>query len=165
MLFKGCSIELFHAAPRLPISLHRRVHVLDYTRSQNHRRQIHAVEISGWTIIQLTTIGAKTGQQRTMPLLAGVSKAAGSPLIASSFGREHNPGWYYNLKAHPECECVLQREIADICGPGSQRGVNMRNIFKWLSSNMWAIKSTRSAPPIVISRLCYWSRKNRAGTP
>ncbi|MCK6569440.1 MAG: nitroreductase/quinone reductase family protein, partial [Anaerolineales bacterium] len=26
---------------------------------------------------------------------------------ASSFGREHNPGWYYNLKAHPECEVSL----------------------------------------------------------
>jgi len=25
-------------------------------------------------------------------------------LIASNFGREHNPAWYYNLKAHPQCE-------------------------------------------------------------
>jgi deazaflavin-dependent oxidoreductase (nitroreductase family) len=25
-------------------------------------------------------------------------------LVASSLGRAHNPGWYYNLKAHPECE-------------------------------------------------------------
>ena len=28
-------------------------------------------------------------------------------LIASNFGRAHNPGWYYNLKAHPECEAQL----------------------------------------------------------
>ena len=56
-------------------------------------------ELRGWTIIQLTTTGAKTGQERTMPLLAGIEgdKVA---LIASSYGREHNPGWYYNLKAN-----------------------------------------------------------------
>jgi deazaflavin-dependent oxidoreductase (nitroreductase family) len=37
-----------------------------------------------------------------MPLLAGM-EADKIALIASSFGREHSPGWYYNLKAHPEC--------------------------------------------------------------
>ena len=25
-------------------------------------------------------------------------------LIASNFGQKHNPGWYYNLKSHPECD-------------------------------------------------------------
>jgi deazaflavin-dependent oxidoreductase (nitroreductase family) len=25
-------------------------------------------------------------------------------VIASNFGRAYNPGWYYNLKADPECE-------------------------------------------------------------
>jgi len=59
-------------------------------------------ELGGWTIIQLTTIGAKTGQERTMPLLAGVDDY-GIAVVASSFGRKHNPGWYYNLKAYPEC--------------------------------------------------------------
>ena len=64
-------------------------------------------EFGGWTIIQLTTIGAKTGKERTMPLLAGV-EAKNFALIASSFGREHNPGWYYNLKAHPECKVTYK---------------------------------------------------------
>lgn len=59
-------------------------------------------EFAGWNIIQVTTIGAKTNQWRTLPLLAlfDDEKIA---LIASSFGREHNPGWYYNLKANPYC--------------------------------------------------------------
>lgn len=64
-------------------------------------------ELAGWTIIQLTTIGAKTGRQRTMPLLAGM-QADKIALIASSFGREHNPGWYYNLRAHPECTVTFK---------------------------------------------------------
>jgi len=59
-------------------------------------------EIVGLPIIQLTTIGAKTGQPRTMPLVSLIDgeKIA---LIGSNFGRKPNPGWYYNLKAHPAC--------------------------------------------------------------
>ena len=59
-------------------------------------------EILGWPIVQITTIGAKTQQPRAMPLI-GIIDDEKIALIASSFGREHNPGWYYNLKAHPEC--------------------------------------------------------------
>ena len=63
-------------------------------------------QLAGWTIIQLTTIGAKSNQPRTMPLI-GVMDGEKIALIASSFGREHNPGWYYNLKTHPECDVVF----------------------------------------------------------
>ena len=61
------------------------------------------MEILGWPIIQLTTIGAKSQRPRTMPLI-GIFDREKIVLIASSFGRKHNPGWYYNLKVHPECE-------------------------------------------------------------
>jgi len=60
-------------------------------------------EILGWNIIQLTTTGAKTNQPRTMPLVA-LFDGEKIALIASNLGREHNPGWYYNLRAHPECD-------------------------------------------------------------
>ena len=64
-------------------------------------------EIAGWTTVQLTATGAKSGEERTVPLLVGVDgdKLA---LIASSFGREHNPGWYYNLKANPSCKVTYK---------------------------------------------------------
>jgi deazaflavin-dependent oxidoreductase (nitroreductase family) len=64
--------------------------------------------ILGWDIIQLTTIGAKTGQLRTMPLVA-LFDGEKIALIASSLGREHNPGWYYNLKKNPECDVQKNR--------------------------------------------------------
>lgn len=61
-----------------------------------------ATEILGWDIVQLITRGAKSGQPRSVCLLA-VFDGDRIGLIASSFGRQHNPAWYYNLKAHPEC--------------------------------------------------------------
>ena len=64
-------------------------------------------EFAGWNIIQLTTIGAKTNQPRTTPLV-GLLDDEKIVLIATSFGREHNPGWYYNLKANPLCNVLFK---------------------------------------------------------
>jgi deazaflavin-dependent oxidoreductase (nitroreductase family) len=59
-------------------------------------------EILGWPIIQLTSVGAKTARSHTVPLI-GLLEDEKIGLVASSFGRKHNPAWYYNLKAHPQC--------------------------------------------------------------
>lgn len=62
-------------------------------------------EIVGLPIIQLTTIGAKSGQPRTTPLV-GLFHGERIALIGSNFGQKHNPGWYYNLVANPNCEVI-----------------------------------------------------------
>ena len=59
-------------------------------------------ELVGLPIIHLTMRGAKTGKLRLLPLV-GIPDGADFALIATNFGQKHNPGWYYNLKAHPEC--------------------------------------------------------------
>jgi deazaflavin-dependent oxidoreductase (nitroreductase family) len=59
-------------------------------------------ELVGLPIIQLTTMGAKSGQPRTMPLVC-LFDGERVALIGSNFGRKPNPGWYYNLKANPAC--------------------------------------------------------------
>lgn len=83
-----------------------RVHRLDNFVFKLTNGKHSLSEILGWPIIELTTIGAKTRQPRTMPLV-GIIDSEKIALIASSFGREHNPGWYYNLKAHPECDVLF----------------------------------------------------------
>jgi deazaflavin-dependent oxidoreductase (nitroreductase family) len=64
-------------------------------------------ELAGLPVARLTMKGAKTGKMRTLPL---VSIPAGDRfvLIATNFGQQHQPAWYYNLKAHPECEVTYQ---------------------------------------------------------
>ena len=56
--------------------------------------------LGGVEITMLTTTGAKTGSTRTAPVLC-VPDGEDSILIASNYGRPHNPSWYYNLRAHP----------------------------------------------------------------
>ncbi len=78
------------------------IHRVDQGLSRLTKGKHTVAEILGWNVIQLTTIGAKTGQPRTLPLV-GLVDGDKIALIASSFGRAHNPAWCYNLKAHPEC--------------------------------------------------------------
>ena len=84
-----------------------RAHHLDNAFLKLTGGKFSVVEILGWNVIQLTTIGAKTGKPRTIPLV-GVFDGEKIALVASSFGRTHNPGWYYNLKASPECEVLFK---------------------------------------------------------
>ena len=83
-----------------------RIHRADRALLELTKGKHSLAEILGWPIIELKSIGAKTNQQRSLPLV-GLFNGEKIALIASSFGREHNPGWYYNLKAHPECDVLF----------------------------------------------------------
>jgi deazaflavin-dependent oxidoreductase (nitroreductase family) len=64
----------------------------------------------------LMTTGARTGQPREVQL-AYFHDGLDPILIASNFGGPKHPQWYYNLKAHPECqfgdEKFLATEVTD----------------------------------------------------
>jgi deazaflavin-dependent oxidoreductase (nitroreductase family) len=65
--------------------------------------------LSGLPMLMLTTTGAKTGLQRTTPLLyvRDPQNAEKFVLIGSNWGRQGNPAWYFNLKAHPIAICSI----------------------------------------------------------
>jgi deazaflavin-dependent oxidoreductase (nitroreductase family) len=65
--------------------------------------------VSGLPIAMVTTTGAKSGQKRTVPLL-GLPSSEGLAVIASSYGQERHPGWYYNLRANPKGEVAIGSE-------------------------------------------------------
>jgi deazaflavin-dependent oxidoreductase (nitroreductase family) len=54
-------------------------------------------------VVLIDAIGAKSGQLRRTPL---VTAPDGDRLVivASRGGDTRNPGWYYNLRAHPEVD-------------------------------------------------------------
>ena len=71
-------------------------------------------------IVNLTVPGRKSGEPRSAALLY-FNEGDEVILIASSFGREKHPGWYYNVKAHPQVtltaggatEPYVAREVTD----------------------------------------------------
>jgi deazaflavin-dependent oxidoreductase (nitroreductase family) len=81
----------------------------------------------------LTTTGAKTGLPRTHVVL-GMADGERVVVVASNYGRERHPAWYYNLKANPRATvevrgvshevvaCELQGTERERC---YQRGVDV----------------------------------------
>jgi deazaflavin-dependent oxidoreductase (nitroreductase family) len=55
----------------------------------------------GTKLVLIHSIGARSGIKRVNPALS-LKDAAGRLVIASSAGRPDNPGWYHNLRAHPD---------------------------------------------------------------
>ena len=65
--------------------------------------------LSGLPIVELTTVGARSGVRRTSPII-GVPDGDRLVLIASNYGQLRHPGWYHNLKANPLCEVMFRGE-------------------------------------------------------
>jgi len=64
----------------------------------------------------LTTTGAKSGQPRVTQLT--YFHDGSDPIVmASNYGGQKHPQWYYNLRAHPECdfggESFVGSEVTD----------------------------------------------------
>jgi deazaflavin-dependent oxidoreductase (nitroreductase family) len=79
--------------------------------------------LAGVQITMLTTTGAKTGKPRTLPVLC-LPDGDELILIASNFGRPHNPAWYHNLRANPRATIVFDgtsREVVTRELSGAER--------------------------------------------
>jgi deazaflavin-dependent oxidoreductase (nitroreductase family) len=79
--------------------------------------------LSGLPVVMLTTTGAKSGEPRTAPVL-GIPVHEGLAVIASNFGQHRHPGWYHNLRAHPEAEVVVdgsRRRVRAVEAQGDRR--------------------------------------------
>ncbi|WP_433519445.1 nitroreductase/quinone reductase family protein [Nonomuraea sp. CA-143628] len=56
----------------------------------------------GFNALVLTTVGAKSGQERVNPVGWFLGEDGNRLIVASAAGAAGNPAWYYNLAAHPD---------------------------------------------------------------
>jgi deazaflavin-dependent oxidoreductase (nitroreductase family) len=82
--------------------------------------------LAGVQLVMLTTTGARSGRPRTLPVL-GLRDGEAIVVIASNFGRQRNPSWYHNLRAHPRATVVVggvEREVEarELAGEERERG-------------------------------------------
>ncbi|MDT4937031.1 MAG: hypothetical protein QOG80_702 [Pseudonocardiales bacterium] len=64
--------------------------------------------VSGMPALELTTIGRKTGEQRTLMLTSPVQEGDTIVVVASRGGDPQHPAWYLNLCANPDVEVSYQ---------------------------------------------------------
>jgi deazaflavin-dependent oxidoreductase (nitroreductase family) len=63
--------------------------------------------MAGLPVLTVTTIGARTGQRRSAPLL-GVPAGEDIAVIGTRFGQARTPGWYHNMRADPTVEVTYR---------------------------------------------------------
>ena len=68
--------------------------------------------VAGLPVVMVTTTGAKSGQARTMPLLA-IPVGGDLAIIGTNFGQTNTPGWVFNLEADPHAAVTYrEREVS-----------------------------------------------------
>ena len=70
-------------------------------------RTTTAALLSGLPVVMLTSTGAKSGRETTVPLL-GFEEGDAVILIASNYGQAHHPAWFHNLRAQPRARIAVR---------------------------------------------------------
>lgn len=86
-----------------------------FFRQWMHRVDVPLLKMSGgrisfasaYPVLLLTTTGAKTGKERTVPLLY-VERDDGYAVLGTRFGSQQHPGWYHNIRNTPEAIVHIQ---------------------------------------------------------
>lgn len=64
--------------------------------------------VGGMAVVELTTIGRKTGEPRTVMLTSPYQEGSTWVVVASRGGDDRPPAWYLNIAANPEVEVAFQ---------------------------------------------------------
>ena len=111
-------------------------------------------ELRGRPIIVLTSVGAKSGNLRKIPLMR-VEHEGEYAVVASLGGAPKHPTWYYNLKANPHVElqdrCLkkdyLARELE-----GAERDLWWeRSVATWPDYVQYTKKTDRVIPLFLLA--------------
>jgi deazaflavin-dependent oxidoreductase (nitroreductase family) len=94
-------------------------------------------KMMGLNALVLTTIGRKSGAQRTAPVGWFPGKDGSWLIVAAANGGRRNPAWYYNIAAHPD---KVQIET-----PGSKAAVIAEQLHGAEREEAWR-QITEAAP-------------------
>jgi deazaflavin-dependent oxidoreductase (nitroreductase family) len=92
------------------------------------RRTVSAI-IAGVPNIMVTTTGAKTGRQRTVPVV-GVPVDGGIAVIGTRWGSRTAPGWSYNLDHDPHAVIERNGERTPVVARRVPEGPEYEAIFR-----------------------------------
>jgi deazaflavin-dependent oxidoreductase (nitroreductase family) len=109
----------------------------------------------GTTILLLDTVGRKSGETRTQPLI--YRELDGKPTIVASKGGSHeHPAWFLNLRAHPEVQVQIKGHRFP-ARPRVAEGEEREQLWKamtevWPDYEKYQAKTDREIPVVVLER-------------
>jgi proline iminopeptidase len=110
----------------------------------------------GSKTLLLTTIGRVTGQQTTTPLIFGLD-GDNPVIVASKGGAPKDPGWYRNLRKHPEVGVQIKGDrfrarAREAEGEERERLWRMMN-GEWRHYDEYQERTGRRIPVVVLERI------------
>jgi deazaflavin-dependent oxidoreductase (nitroreductase family) len=110
---------------------------------------------NGATILVLTTTGRKSGEPRKFALIYD-SRGDDLVVVASKGGAPDHPGWYENLRAHPDASVQVRGERFDVrarTAEGAERDELWRLMNRsWPNYDTYATRTDREIPVVVLER-------------
>ena len=65
-------------------------------------------DAAGMPVLELTTIGRKSGQPRAVMLTSPLQEGDAYVVVASRGGDDHHPAWFLNLRDNPAVEVSIK---------------------------------------------------------
>ncbi|MFZ2056437.1 MAG: nitroreductase family deazaflavin-dependent oxidoreductase [Acidimicrobiales bacterium] len=113
-------------------------------------------QFAGAPILLLTSTGARTGQERTIPMmyLADDDKLV---VFASKAGAPTSPDWYHNLVAHPRARVEVGTETFEVDAEVASREERDRlyaiQSERYPGFAEYQEKTTRVIPVVILKRV------------
>ena len=111
--------------------------------------------IFGITMLLLTTVGRRSGIQRTTPLLY-IEDGERIVVIGSNAGDERAPAWWLNLQAQPRARVQIRRERFDVVArradPAETEQLWPRLVAAYSYFDRYRGKTRRDIPVILLER-------------
>lgn len=107
----------------------------------------------GMTVIELHTIGRRSGREHSTILTAPVVESGRFVLVASKGGGDRDPDWYRNLLTHPEVEFTVAHErkaaIARVATPEEAAALWPLVLSAYRPYGSYQRRSSRDIPLII----------------
>jgi deazaflavin-dependent oxidoreductase (nitroreductase family) len=121
-------------------------------------RETDGVEGHDWqgtTVLILTTLGRRSGEPRSTPLIYG-KHGDDYVVVASKGGAEEHPAWYLNLSAQPEVMVQVRADgfkaRARTASASEKPALWRMMVERWPPYDEYRHKTNRDIPVVVLER-------------
>lgn len=113
-------------------------------------------EIVGMPSLELTTIGRKSGEPRSVMLTAPIIEGDTIVVVASRGGDPTHPAWFLNLRDNPDVEVSLQQGprrsmTARVASAEERAGLWPRVVAAYSGYGSYQRKTTREIPLVLLA--------------
>ena len=111
---------------------------------------------AGMPVLELTTVGRKSGQKRTVMLTSPLQEGDTIVIVASRGGDPTHPAWFLNLRDNPDVEVVYkgkakQKMTARVASPDERARMWPQITSQFKNYAGYQTKTTREIPLVLLT--------------